>query len=190
MAENKKRHPAAKWIEPYEDMSPRDLVIKRWGITLDQFAQMADEIDLPIYRLTGKILTRDREADIFDDPQDELRVLGRDIEFCEDEYWQLLQDLKAAARPPKEKEPTGRVSRLDREICRTVARRWLRENPKVTMIEVIRSGQLQEACEGRTYTEGTYRRWFQNLSEDSDEKLEFDSKTGPRGPHEKNRKKK
>ena len=185
MAEKKKRHPAAKWIEPYEDMSPRDLAIKRWGIALEQFAAITDEFDLPVYRLMGKLLTRDRDADVLDDPHDELRVLGRDIETFEDEHWQLIADLKAATRPPKEKQTTGRISKQDRMLCRTIALRWLHEDPKVSMIAVIRSGQLEEACEGRTYTEGTYRRWFKNLSEGRNEKLEFDSKTGPREPHKK-----
>lgn len=108
-------------------------------------------------------------------PQQAKALLDRLSEclFRRDDVRQVEKELSplaaAKAEKPSKKSATPRKLRPNQRhkiSCRAEAKKLWKEDPSITIADMIRRDELNTVCEGRVYTDKAMREWIKDLCPD------------------------
>lgn len=126
-------------------MSPLDFVISKKTLFSKRFIDVYQQEPDFGFRDDWDIYLKDSKTDL------------KDL-ILKDAYWLLYE------RPLGDnKEKKLRPSQRHKLECRKIAEKLWKYNPSLTIADVIDTGEIIEACEGKIYIEKTIRNWIKDL---------------------------
>jgi hypothetical protein len=147
-----------------ETIRGKDLV-QRWDMHDDEIYSVMFNAGLATIDPLGNELDSNRiDRLINDNIFYVLDLLFRlsDVEEFESEHPEIVSYRIQAKKSEKKLRP----NQLHKLKCREVAQKIWKEDPSITIADMIHKDEINEVCDGKVYTEKTIRNWIKDLCPD------------------------